>query len=211
MYFITNRHLCDEHRYFEVIIEAVLSGVENIIIREKDLSDYELKNLFDKLKCKLDERKLKTNLIINSNINVFKEVNAHGLHLPLKIFKNMLKNKYQFDSKKILGISIHSLDEITYLEKVVKYKKIKINYITLSHIYETDCKKKLIPKGLEILKEAKKITNTKIVALGGITPNNVQQTLRYCDDVAVMSQIMKSEDTRKVVNMYLEEYTKYTK
>ena len=39
MYLITNRHLCDENHYLQVIKEAVNNGVKNIILREKDLSD----------------------------------------------------------------------------------------------------------------------------------------------------------------------------
>lgn len=211
MYLITNRHLCDKERYFEVMCEAALNGVENIIIREKDLSDDELKILFNKLKYNLNKNSIKGNLIINSNIKIFEEVNADGIHLPFKIFKQILERKYKFDDKKILGISIHSIDEIIYLEKIIRDKKIKIDYITLSHIYETDCKKNLKPKGLKILKEAKKITNIKIVALGGIIPNNTHETLRYCDDVAVMSQIMKSQNVSEIVNMYLDEYVKGAK
>ncbi|MGO0807446.1 thiamine phosphate synthase, partial [Clostridioides difficile] len=42
-----------------------------------------------------------------------------------------------------------------------------------SHIYETKCKEGLNPKGIELLKEAKKITDIKIIALGGILPSNV--------------------------------------
>ncbi len=156
MYLITNRHLCNEYRYFEVICEAVKSGVENIIIREKDLNNDELANLYRTIKDNLVDKGLKANLIINSNIKVFEEVNADGIHLPFEIFKQILKNKYKFDNKKILGISTHSINEIIYLEKITRDKKIKIDYITLSHIYETDCKKNLNPKGLKILKEAKK-------------------------------------------------------
>ena len=211
MYLITDRHLCDKERYFEVICEAVSNGVENIIIREKDLNNDELEILFNNLKGNLNKNGIKVNLIINSNVKIFEEVNADGIHLPFKIFKQILKNKYKFDSKKILGVSTHSINEIIYLEKITRDKKIKIDYITLSHIYETDCKKNLNPKGLGILKEAKKMTNIKIVALGGITPNNTHQTLRYCDDVAVMSQIMKSQNVSKIVNMYLDEYKKEAK
>ncbi|HSQ87885.1 thiamine phosphate synthase, partial [Romboutsia sp.] len=207
----TNRHLCDKDRYFEVICEAVSNGVENIIIREKDLNNDELKTLFNKLKYNLDKNGIKGNLIINSNVKIFEEVNADGIHLPFKIFKQILGSEYKFDSEKILGISTHSINEIIYLEKIIRDKKIKIDYITLSHIYETDCKKNLNPKGLKILKEAKKITNIKIVALGGIIPNNTHQTLSYCDDVAVMSQIMKSQNVSKIVNMYLDEYKKDAK
>lgn len=208
MYLITNRHLCNEYRYFEVICEAVKSGVENIIIREKDLKNNELANLYKTINYNLVDKGLKANLIINSNINVFEEVNADGLHLPFELFKQKLNDKYKFDNKKILGISTHSIDEIIYLEKIMNDKKIKIDYIILSHIYETDCKKDVAPKGIKLLKDANEITNIKIVALGGITPDNTYETYKYCSDIAVMSKIMKSQNVNGLVKRYIQKCSK---
>ncbi len=45
MYLITNRNLCNEDRYFEVIKECMENRVENIIIREKDLDNNSLEIL----------------------------------------------------------------------------------------------------------------------------------------------------------------------
>ena len=208
MYLITNRHLCNEYRYFDVICEAVKSGVENIIIREKDLNNDELANLYRTINYNLVDKGLKANLIINSNISVFEEVKADGIHLPFELFKKKLNDKYEFDNKKILGISTHSIDEIIYLEKIMKDKKIKIDYIILSHIYETDCKKNVAPKGINLLKDANEITNIKIVALGGITPDNIYETYKYCGDIAVMSQIMKSQNVNELVNKYIQKHNK---
>lgn len=208
MYLISNRHLCNESKYIEIICEAVKSGIDNIIIREKDLSDSELVSLYKTIEYNLVEQDLKSNLIINSNINVFKEVNADGIHIPLKILKTMIKDKYEFKDKYILGISIHNIDEVIDLEKIKNDKKIKIDYIILSHIYETDCKKNIKPKGITLLKDARKITDIKIVALGGITPNNTYETYKYCDDIAVMSQIMQSQNVNELVYKYLQEQNK---
>ena len=46
MYLITNRHLCDENHYLQVIEEAINSGIKNIILREKDMSDDDLTDLY---------------------------------------------------------------------------------------------------------------------------------------------------------------------
>ncbi|PBG71080.1 hypothetical protein BGV03_17965, partial [Clostridioides difficile] len=66
------------------------------------------------------------------------------------------------------------------------------------------CKEGLNPKGIELLKEAKKITDIKIIALGGILPSNVKETLKYCDDFAIMSTIMRSKDIKKTISNYNE-------
>ncbi|MCC0716236.1 thiamine phosphate synthase [Clostridioides sp. ES-S-0077-01] len=226
MYLITNRRLCSEERYLEVIKESILSGVENIIIREKDLEYKELKKLYIEIKTKINcidfqeqmsneslktninqkkcGNKFKVNFIINSNIEFFEKTDCQGIHLPFKFFLNLIENKYDFNKNKILGLSLHKIEEVEYLEKLIRNQNIKIDYITLSHIYETKCKEGLHPKGIEFLKEAKKITDIKIVALGGILPSNVKETLKYCDDFAVMSTIMKSKNIKKTISNYNE-------
>ncbi|MDB0441293.1 thiamine phosphate synthase [Clostridioides difficile] len=226
MYLITNRNLCSEERYLEVIKESILSGVENIIIREKDLEYEALKDLYIKIKNKIecinfqeeimDEKlknsikkkenndRFKVNFIINSNIEFFEKTDCQGIHLPFELFLNLLGNRYNFNKNKILGLSLHKLEEVKYLEEIIRKQNIKIDYIILSHIYETKCKEKLLPKGIELLKEAKKITDIKIVALGGIVPSNVKKTLKYCDDFAVMSTIMKSKNIEETISNYNE-------
>uniref|UniRef100_UPI0010339BA7 thiamine phosphate synthase n=1 Tax=Clostridioides difficile TaxID=1496 RepID=UPI0010339BA7 len=218
MYLITNRKLCSEERYLEVIKESILSGVENIIIREKDLEYQELRKLYMKIKTKINcidfqeqisdeslktninqkecRNKFKVNFIINSNIEFFEKVDCQGIHLPFKLFLNLIENKYNFNENKILGLSLHKVEEVDYLEKLIRNQNIKIDYITLSHIYETKCTEGLNPTGIELLKEAKKITDIKIIALGGILPSNVKETLKYCDDFAIMSTIMRSKDIK---------------
>lgn len=226
MYLITNRNLCSEERYLEVIKESILSGVENIIIREKDLEYEALKDLYikikNKIKCinfqeKITDENLKNsikkkenndgfkvNFIINSNIEFFEKTDCQGIHLPFKLFLNLLGNRYNFNKNKILGLSLHKVEEVKCLEEIIRKQNIKIDYITLSHIYETKCKENLLPKGIELLKEAKKITDIKIVALGGILPSNVKETLKYCDDFAVMSTIMKSKNIEETISNYNE-------
>ncbi|WMT83358.1 thiamine phosphate synthase [Terrisporobacter mayombei] len=156
MYLITNRHLCDENNYLSVIEDAVSSGVENVILREKDMNDKELTDLYNKIVSKTSYLHDKFNLIINSNINLYKKLNFSGIHLPFEIFVQLVKEGFIFEDNKILGLSLHNTSEINKLEKIIKENNIKVGYITLSHIYETKCKENLKPKGINLLKEGKK-------------------------------------------------------
>ena len=85
------------------------------------------------------------------------------------------------------------------MEELCSKYGVKVSYITLSHIYETKCKEGLKPRGLELLKMGGELTKVKVVALGGIDSSNVAETLKYCDDIAVMSLIMKSNDVKRTV------------
>lgn len=202
MYLITNRALCSKEDYFKRIKEACLNGVDNIIIREKDLTDEEVIDIYEKISQSLpvDVRE-KTSIIINSKFKAYEDTDCDGIHLPFWLFKEKLEEGYNFKIGKQIGLSLHSADEVVEMEELCSKYGVNVSYITLSHIYETKCKEGLEPKGLELLKMGGKLTKVKIVALGGIDSSNAKETLKYCDDIAVMSLIMKSND----VKMTMEE------
>lgn len=195
MYLITNRHLCNEKRYLEVLEEASFNGVENIILREKDLKNDELENLYFKTREHVNKE---TKIIINSNYETFNSVEAEGIHMPFEMF-NKLKDELGY-KENIIGVSTHSIQEI------IEVKKYPISYLIFSHIYETKCKLNLNPKGINLLKQAQSALNEcdiKLIALGGILPNNAKATLNYCDDIAVMSSIMESENVKDTIKSFL--------
>lgn len=200
MYLITNRNLCSEQEYFERIKEACINGVDNIIIREKDLTDEEVKMIYDKISSSLPvEVRKKTSILVNSKFKVYEETDCDGIHLPFWLFKERLQEGYDFNIGKQIGLSLHSAEEVSEMEELCSKYGVKVSYITLSHIYETKCKEGLKPRGLELLKMGGKLTKVKVVALGGIDSSNAAETLKYCDDIAVMSLIMKSKDVKNTV------------
>lgn len=200
MYLITNRNLCSEQEYFERIKEACINGVDNIIIREKDLTDEEVKMIYDKISSSLPvEVRKKTSILLNSKFKVYEETDCDGIHLPFWLFKERLQEGYDFNIGKQIGLSLHSAEEVSEMEELCSKYGVKVSYITLSHIYETKCKEGLKPRGLELLKKGGKLTKVKVVALGGIDSSNAAETLKYCDDIAVMSLIMKSKDVKNTV------------
>lgn len=204
MYLITNRNLCSEQEYFERIKEACINGVDNIIIREKDLTDEEVKMIYDKISSSLPvEVRKKTSILVNSKFKVYEETDCDGIHLPFWLFKERLQEGYDFNIGKQIGLSLHSAEEVSEMEELCSKYGVKVSYITLSHIYETKCKEGLKPRGLELLKKGGKLTKVKVVALGGIDSSNAKETLKYCDDIAVMSLIMKSNDVKRTIEEFI--------
>ncbi len=200
MYLITNRTLCSEQEYFDRIKEACLNGVDNIIIREKDLTDEEVEKIYNMISSSLPvEVRKKTSILVNSKFKVYEETDCDGIHLPFWLFKERLQEGYDFKIDKQIGLSLHSAEEVSEMEELCSKYGVKVSYITLSHIYETKCKEGLKPRGLELLKKGGELTKVKVVALGGIDSSNAAETLKYCDDIAVMSLIMKSENVKKTV------------
>nr|WP_314166226.1 thiamine phosphate synthase [uncultured Campylobacter sp.] len=72
--------------------------------------------------------------------------------------------------------------------------------ICLSHIFATDCKAGLAPKGLNLIRAVREFFAGEIYALGGITPRNFASVLRAgADRIAVMSPAMTARDASSFV------------
>ena len=208
MYLITNRNLCSKEKYIKTIVEVAKNNVEYLILREKDLEYKDLEKLYNEIVLALKENNTDINIIVNSTIELYENYSVYGIHLPYNLFKDLLSKGYEFDRTKKIGLSLHSTDEVIELNKIIESKNIDIDYITLSHIFETKCKEGLKPRGVELLKNARGLTEVKIVALGGILPQNVNEIVEYCDDYAVMSTLFKSSDVKNTIEDYNKNWNK---
>ena len=195
---ISNRKLC-ENENLERQIEKIFSAYEKKIIlknfeivsltlREKDLDKNEYLNLVEKIYpiCK----KHKINLILHQNydLNLDDRYMIKGLHLSYEIFKSLNKNIREDLIKKYkrIGVSIHSLDEAKEVENL------GVSYVVAGHIFETDCKKGLEPRGLKFVEELSSILTIPIFAIGGIYEKNSQSVIDSgAFSVCMMSSLMK--------------------
>ena len=195
---ITNRKLC-ENENLERQIEKIFSAYEKKIIlkkfeivtltlREKDLDKNEYLNLVEKIYpiCK----KYRIDLILHQNydLNLDKKYKIGGFHLSYEIFKSLNKNIREKLIKKYkrIGVSIHSLEEAR------KVENLGASYVVAGHIFETDCKKGLEPRGLNFIKELSSILTIPIFAIGGINEENSNLVLNSgAFGVCMMSSLMK--------------------
>ena len=75
--------------------------------------------------------------------------------------------------------------------------------ICLSHIFATDCKAELAPKGLNLIRAVRGFYDGEIYALGGITPRNFVSVLRAgADRIAVMSSAMTARDASDFIRKF---------
>ena len=194
IYLISNRNLVNnEEEFIKVIKECSENGVDNIILREKDLQLDGLVKLGEKVKAVIHQDK--TKFIVNSNIKAGKVLNAYGIHLPFVNFIEASSNI--FKEFKEVGVSVHSLEE------AIEADKLGADYIFISHIFNTECKKGLEPKGVEFIREVKDKVRCKVIALGGILPSNLKSVLEAgSDGIAVMSTLMKSKNISETLKEY---------
>ena len=195
---ISNRKLC-ENENLEKQIEKIFSAYERKIIlknfdivaltlREKDLNKNEYLKLIEEIYpiC----QKYKINLILHQNydLNLDEKYDIEGIHLSYNIFKSLNENiKAELIKKyKRIGVSIHSLEEAKDVESL------GASYVIAGHIFKTDCKKGLEPRGLKFVEDLSSTLTIPIFAIGGI---DEKKSLSVIDSgafsVCMMSSIMK--------------------
>ena len=195
---ISNRKLC-ENENLEKQIEKIFSAYERKIIlknfdivaltlREKDLNKNEYLKLIEEIYpiC----QKYKINLILHQNydLNLDEKDDIEGIHLSYSVFKSLNQNiKAELIKKyKRIGVSIHSLEEAKDVENL------GASYVVAGHIFETDCKKGLKPRGLKFVEDLSSALTIPIFAIGGIDEKNSQSVIDSgAFSVCMMSSIMK--------------------
>lgn len=186
LYIITNRMMVKKGSLPEVVEAAAKGGAGAIILREKDLVSHELLPIAFDIKEKIKSTKCK--LIINSNIEVAREVKAHGIHCSYEYF---IKEAPKFHGE--VGVSIHSLEE------AIESEKMGASYILASPIFETQCKPGANPKGIPFIKAIKEAVKIPIIALGGISLENGREVMEAgAQGLAVMSAIMAAKEPYEV-------------
>lgn len=195
---ISNRKLC-ENENLEKQIEKIFLAYERKIIlknfdivaltlREKDLNKNEYLKLIEKVYpiC----QKYKINLILHQNydLNLDDKYKIDGIHLSYNIFKSLNENiKAELIKKyKRIGVSIHSLNEAKEAESL------GASYVVAGHIFETDCKKGLEPRGLKFIEDLSSALTIPIFAIGGIDEKNSLSVINSgAFSICMMSTLMK--------------------
>lgn len=186
---VTNRKLCREN-FFDRIEKLLDAGVDKIILREKDMEPAEYRDLAKRVIRICDN--YETDLILHNYIDIAIELNHPMIHLPIP----RLRAINQFN---MIGVSCHSLKDVEIAEKF------NASYITFGHIFPTDCKKNLEPRGLESLRDICRNTVLPVYAIGGMTSNNYKDVLKAgANGCAIMSSAMMSHDPKKLINEFKE-------
>ncbi len=171
---VTNRRLC-KIPLEEQLEKLAVKGVSRVILREKDLSEEEYLALAKKIALVPG-----IELMIHSFPNVARALSISRLHLPFNMLGKDICAEFE-----IVGASVHSAEEAEEAEKL------GASYVTAGHIFATDCKKGLPPRGLDFLEAVCKSVKIPVYAIGGITRGNMPSVLeRGAAGACVMSGLM---------------------
>ncbi|RBP42687.1 thiamine phosphate synthase [Garciella nitratireducens] len=189
LFYVTNRKLCKEN-FFHRMEELAKGRPEAILLREKDLSlkEYELLAIQAKKICD----KYKVSLIINQNIITAKKLNLSSIHLSMHDFRKYKDEVLCFQQR---GVSIHSLSE------ALEAQKLGASYLIAGHIYPTNCKKGIAPRGIKFLKEICHSVTIPVFAIGGIHKDKVKEIEKTgAKGICIMSEAMTCKNPSMLKN-----------
>lgn len=181
LFVITNSISCKGD--FLTRIEKIASAKpDRIILREKHLSQAALLSLA--ITCKKICDKYGVEFSVNSSIETALAVGS-DLHLPYQAFAENIKN---LDTFKTVGVSVHSVSEAKNAESL------GASYLIAGHIFATDCKKELAPRGLEYLSDIVGSVKIPVLGIGGITKERIPKVLETgASGICVMSHFMNCD------------------
>ncbi|MBR1592157.1 MAG: thiamine phosphate synthase [Ruminococcus sp.] len=181
---VTNRKLCDGD-FFDRIEKIAECQPDAVILREKDLPEYEYSLLAERVMDICGRYDVKC--ILHSFVNTALKLGAEYIHLPLGILRTTDKNILSGFKK--IGSSCHSVEDAG------EALSLGADYITAGHIYETDCKKGIVPRGTMFLKSVCESVDIPVFAIGGISPENINSVINAgAEGVCLMSSFMKCDD-----------------
>ncbi len=171
--------------HIEIARRAIDAGIRTLQLRDKNLPKKELYGVAERI-AELSVRNRVT-FIINDHIDIALAVNSDGVHLgqddmPLEEARRLM------GKGKIIGISTHTLPQ------AIKAREGGADYIGFGPMFPTATKNAGNPKGVERLRKIRQHLDIPIVAIGGITWENVHEVMKAgADAVAAVSGILRGD------------------
>ena len=169
--------------HIEIARRAIEAGIRTLQLRDKYLPKKDLYRVAVHI-AEMSVRQRVT-FIINDHIDIALAVNADGVHLgqddmPLEEARRLM------GKGKIIGISTHTLHQ------AIKAEEGGADYIGFGPLFPTVTKHAGNPQGVERLREIREHLDIPIVAIGGITWENVHEVMKAgADAVAAVSGLLK--------------------
>lgn len=181
---ITNRTLCAEPlpQRVSALCEA---GIDRVIVREKDLSTHEYEALLQAIfeAIEPDQRDLIT---INTFVEAARLTGVASVQLSLIDLQEHPDFAREFAS---VGVSVHGKAEALLAQKL------GADYLIAGHIFATDCKPGLAPRGLDFLREVCDAVAIPVYAIGGIDEHTIDAVKEAgAQGACLMSDLMTCSD-----------------
>ena len=189
LYLVTDRGLLQGRSLEKAVEEAILGGVTLVQLREKDIDTRDFYNIA--LKIKAITSKYNVPLIINDRGDIALAVDADGVHIGQSDMEAKIVRKL-IGEEKIIGVSARNLDEAMEAEKQ------GADYLGVGAIFGTTTKKDAKNVSIEELKRIKSTVSIPVVAIGGISKENVSLLKDTgIEGISVISAILAEENIKE--------------
>ena len=186
LYAVTDRAWLNGETLYEQVEKAIKGGVTFVQLREKNLDEESFLNEASEIQnlC----RKYNVPFVINDNVKIAKKINADGVHVGQSDMKAGNVREILGEDK-ILGVSVQTVEQALLAEKE------GADYLGVGAVFPTGSKADAEDVSYETLKEICKAVNIPVVAIGGISADNVL-TLKESgiSGIAVISAIFAAVD-----------------
>ena len=190
LYAVTNQMWLKEGETLGDVVESVLqNGATFLQIREKDLAQDAFEAEAERLKTLCTQHEVP--FVVNDSVEIALQCDADGVHVGQSDIKGR-DIRSIIGPDKILGISAGTVEEAIAAEIA------GADYIGVGAVFSTSTKKNARSMTMERLKEIVSSVSIPVVAIGGISTENILQ-LRGSgvDGVAVVSAIFAAENPGK--------------
>ena len=185
LYFVTDSCLSRKGIISDVK-SAVEAGCKIVQYREKNKSTKEMISEALAIKKICDGKAV---LLVNDRVDVALAVDADGVHIGQSDISFEDARRLLGDDK-IIGLTVHNLDE------AVDAERLGARYVGLAPIFETDTKEDIrVPCGVCMIEKVRQGVSLPIVAVGGISKDNIGDVIQAGADSAVcISAVVGSDD-----------------
>lgn len=189
LYAITDRRWLSGKSLAEVVEESLKGGVTFLQLREKELDSETF--LEEALKIKDVCRKYKVPFIINDNVDVAVASDADGIHIGQEDAAIGDVRK-RVGAGKIIGVSAQTVEQAVLAESQ------GADYLGVGAVFKTGSKDDAEDVSLETLRKICDAVSIPVVAIGGITENNLSLLKGSgISGIAVISAIYAKPDIQK--------------
>ena len=194
LYIIIDKEWLEGRELKDVCEQMIRGGATIIQYRDKVSEGRDF--YMNAIELRRVTKKKQIPLIINDRADIALGVEADGVHLGQEDISVEAARALVGDEM-IVGGSVHDLSELEKMDGA--------DYFGVGTVYPTQTKEGVKVGGLDIIKQIRALSDLPIVAIGGITPENLEPVIQAgADGVAVISAIMGSNDIEAATRRFVK-------
>ena len=183
---ITNRALC-RRDFLDQFARIAAARPETILLRERDLDDAAYEALARR--CMAVLAPFSVPLTVHARPHIARRIGAKRVHLPLALLASQ--------PGLLVSCPVHSVEDVLLAQAR------GADRLIAGHVFQTDCKQGVPPRGLPFLRAVCAAAERPVFAIGGITPERAAQ-VRACGAAGgcMMSALMRADDPAALIQTY---------